>query len=71
MYHLYEGTLAITARAEVRFRRPARIGEPLAISATVTSKAKKLLRPSATISRQDGTVVAEGAAVMVAGEGDW
>jgi len=67
MYSL--GILAVTARAEVKFKRPALIGEPLLINATVTERTKRLLRTRATITRKDGTLVAEGAALMyVAGE---
>jgi len=69
-YHLSQGILAITARAEVKFKRPALTGEPLLITATITGKTRRLLRPRATISRKDGTVVAEGTAVMMVGEGN-
>ena len=69
-YHLSQGILAITARAEVRFKRPALIGEPLLITATLTHKTRRLLRAGATISRRDGTIVAEGTAVMIVDEGN-
>jgi uncharacterized protein (TIGR00369 family) len=66
MYSL--GVLAITARAEVRFKRPALIGEPLLITATVIERRKKLHTTKATITRRDGTVVAEGTASMMVGK---
>ncbi len=66
MYSL--GVLAITARAEVRFKRPALIGEPLLITATVIERRKKLITTKATITRKDGTVVAEGTASMMVGK---
>jgi len=66
MYSL--GVLAITARAEVRFKRPALIGEPLLITATVIERRKKLITTRATITRKDGTVVAEGTASMMVGK---
>ena len=66
MYSL--GILAITARAEVKFKRPALIGEPLLVTSTITEKTRRLLRARATITRKDGTVVAEGTASMMVGK---
>lgn len=54
----------VTARAEMRFRNQARIGEPLIITGSVDKKAKRLIWTSATIVRQDGTSIAESTAVM-------
>ena len=59
-----EGTNGVTARAETRFRRPAPIGEPLLIEATVTKRTKKLIEAKATMTFSDGRTVAEGKALM-------
>jgi acyl-coenzyme A thioesterase PaaI-like protein len=68
-YNLSSGSLAITSKAQVKFKRPLPIDEPLIITAFITRKTKKLIWTGATISRKDGTVAAEGAALMVVGRG--
>jgi uncharacterized protein (TIGR00369 family) len=64
-YNLSSGSLAITSKAQVRFKRPLPVDEPLIITAFITRKTKKLIWTRATISRKDGKVAAEGAALMV------
>ena len=60
----FEGINCITARIQVRLRRPALIGEPLVITSSITKKTKRLVETRATISLKDGTPVAEGTATM-------
>ena len=67
-YNLSGGTLAVTAKVHVRFKRPAPVGQPLTVSASITRKTKRRIWTRASISRKDGTVVAEGSAAMVVGE---
>jgi uncharacterized protein (TIGR00369 family) len=67
-YRLSGGTLGVTAKVHVRFRRPAHVGQPLSVSASITRKTKRRIWTRAAISRKDGTVVAEGSATMVVGE---
>jgi uncharacterized protein (TIGR00369 family) len=67
-YKLSGGTLAVTAKVHVRFKRPAHVGQSLSVSASITRKTKRRIWTRAAISRKDGTVVAEGSAAMVVGE---
>ena len=57
---LFEGVHCITARMETRIRRPARVGEALLITSSVTGKSRKLIETKASITLEDGTPVAEG-----------
>ncbi len=61
----YEGMNVATATIEVRFRRPAKIGEPLVITASITKKRRNLVEGEAKMSLKDGTLVAEGKSTMV------
>ena len=54
----------LTARAEIRFRRPALVGEPLVVTGTMTRKRKRLIEARSTITLKDGTIVAEGKSLM-------
>ncbi|HLL89220.1 MAG TPA: PaaI family thioesterase [Tepidisphaeraceae bacterium] len=60
----YCGELAI------RYRRPARVGVPLAVTAKVDVHRSKLLTTSATITDADGNVVATATAKYVPLPGD-
>ncbi len=61
---IYEGLVTITAKMENRWRRPAKVGEPLVISASITRNTRRLIEAEAAVSLKDGTVVAEGTALM-------
>ena len=61
---IFHGSYCITARMETRLKRPARVGEPLVITSSVTRNTKRLIEAQANISLKDGTVVAEGKATM-------
>ncbi len=54
----------LTAKAEIRFRRPALVGEPLVVTGTMTMKRKRLIEARSTITLKDGTIVAEGKSLM-------
>ncbi len=60
----FQGIHCITARMEMRIRRPVPIDEPLIISAVMTKKRRKLVETKASISSKDGTLMAEGTAMM-------
>ena len=62
---IFEGLNCVTARIETRFRRLALIGEPLIITASVTSHRRQLVEAKANISLKDGTSIAEGIATLV------
>ena len=57
---IFEGANCITARMETRIKRPARVGEALLITSSVTRKARKIINTKANITLEDGTPVAEG-----------
>jgi uncharacterized protein (TIGR00369 family) len=64
-YGLSSGALAITAKAEIKFRRPLLIGEPLIVAASITRRSTRHLWTEATIKRKDGKLAAEASAIMV------
>ncbi|MFC2045168.1 PaaI family thioesterase [Chloroflexota bacterium] len=53
-----------TANLKVRFRHPARIHEPLFITAAITNKRRNLIEAEARISLKDGTLIAEGTSTI-------
>jgi acyl-coenzyme A thioesterase PaaI-like protein len=57
---IFEGLHCITARMETRIKRPARVGEALLITSSVTKKSRKIINTKASITLEDGTLVAEG-----------
>jgi len=54
----FEKVGGVTAIIEVRFKRPVSIGEPLAITAWVSNKARRFVDTEASLTLKDGTVVA-------------
>jgi len=60
----FEGIPCLTAKMQVRIRRPALTGERLIITASITKKSRRLVETRAVISLEDGTPVAEGMATM-------
>ena len=64
---IYEGLRAVTAKAEVRFRQPARVGRPLVVLATVDGSPRRTVKSHAEVRDGDenGPVLAELDAVMV------
>ena len=69
-YNLSSGALAVTARVQIKFRRPLLIGEPLTVAAFVTRKSTRHLWTEATIKRRDGKVAAEATAIMAISDSD-
>ena len=60
----FEGIHCITAKMQVRIRRPALIDEPLIITSSTIKKTRKLVETKAAISLKDGTLIAEGIATQ-------
>ena len=56
---LFEGAHAVTARIQVRIKRPVPIDEPLTITGNMTKKTRRLVETKAAILLRDGTPVAE------------
>ncbi len=67
----YAGRRCVTAKAEARFREPARVGMPLVITGVVTRKSGLALRARAEIrvGGDDGPLLAELDAVMAVAKG--
>jgi acyl-coenzyme A thioesterase PaaI-like protein len=64
-YVLYlQGIKAMTAKMELRIRKTIRTGEKISITAEIKRKTRKIVETYARANLQDGTVVAEGSALM-------
>ncbi len=57
---LFAAGRCVTAGMEVKLKRPALVGTPLVITASVRRKSRKLVETLAQVSLVDGTPVAEG-----------
>lgn len=60
-----EGRAALTAELSIRFRRPARTGEPLVVSGWVERGEGRLMMCKSNIRTENGDLVAEATARMV------
>ncbi len=60
----FEGMSCVTGKMQIKFRRPAAIGEPLIITGSVTRKAKRWAWTKGMISLPNGTLVADGIATQ-------
>ncbi len=56
---LYEVGRCVTARMQIELKKPASIGERLLLASWVSRKSRKLVNTEATVSLEDGTIVAE------------
>ena len=55
-----EGLNCVTARLDTQLKHLIPINQPIVITSTVTNKTRKVIKTSATVYLQDGTVAAEG-----------
>ncbi len=62
---LEKGIDMVTAKMEVLFRNPAKIGVPLIISGTITRENTKRFEAYSSITTRDGTVIAECNSVYI------
>jgi len=63
--YLYSsGEKAVTARLDVRYRKPTPVGEQLVITGWEESRRGSFVNMKATIALADGTITAEGTAKM-------
>ncbi|MFH0942089.1 MAG: PaaI family thioesterase [Chloroflexota bacterium] len=60
----FVGLPCLTAKMEVRLRRPVMVGEPMVLSATIIKKNRRLVETRASLELKDGTLVAEANGVM-------
>jgi uncharacterized protein (TIGR00369 family) len=61
---LFSGAKSLTAKMQTRFKRPLQIDEPLAVTASLTKKTRRLVEAKAEVSLRDGTIVADSTATM-------
>ena len=52
--------LCVTAKMQIELKKPALVGKRLIISSSVKRKSRRLVYTTATISLEDGTLVAQG-----------
>lgn len=62
------GCNAVTARLEVRFRRPAVVGEPICATAVTEEDRGKTLALQAELKNPQGQIIAEGRSIFVRGK---
>ena len=63
--YMYEHKVAYTARLEVRFRQPVRIGERIDVITKVKRRKGMLLEMTGQVIREDGTVAAEADGMLM------
>ncbi len=56
---------AITARLNVRYQGPLRVGESVTVRARITKQRSPLIETAAEAAKADGTIVAEASAVSM------
>ena len=56
----FKGLNCLTAKMQIRFKRPAPLDEPLGITSSVIRKTKNLIETRASICLRDGTLLSEG-----------
>ena len=57
---LFAKGLCITAKMQIKLKRPATVGEPLVINSSIKRMSRRLVETTANITLKDGTLVAEG-----------
>ncbi|HLJ82797.1 MAG TPA: PaaI family thioesterase [Candidatus Eremiobacteraceae bacterium] len=67
---LSTGVRCVTARLEIRFRKPVPTDKPLIVEGAVTSRRGRVLEVSGTLKGKDGTLYAEGRSRFVTDIGD-
>lgn len=67
-YPYAKGLNTVTARLEVRYRKPTPIGQDLTVTGWVTKRRGKMIELAGSVALPDGTVTAEGKATVIAVE---
>lgn len=60
----FRGLRTLTAKMELRFRHPVKIGQKLLLTAEILDHRKKLIQTVGRVELEDGTVLVESKAVM-------
>jgi acyl-coenzyme A thioesterase PaaI-like protein len=68
-YIYAKGYNAVTARLDVRFKKPTPIGELLVVTAKITGKRGNMYEVVSEITLSDGTITAQGKATVAVLEG--
>jgi len=55
----------VTVSLEIRFKKPAPILEPLLVYGEITEVSKRLVKAKARITKEDGTILAEGKSTLL------
>jgi uncharacterized protein (TIGR00369 family) len=58
------GVNSVTAKMDIDYRRQARTGEPLIMTALITKNSKRLLEEKVRIEDQSGGLIAEGTCIQ-------
>ncbi len=61
----YAGEKAMTASCDIRFRKPVMLGEKLIVKGRVTDQRRNVLLVEASVSLEDGTLLATAAGKFV------
>ena len=64
------GIITVTVQIEVKFKKPAKIGETLLLEGQITEDKGKILLTEGRIFKQDGTSVAESKGKFFRAEGE-
>lgn len=59
------GYNAVTARLNIRFKNPARVGEKLTVRGEITGVNRRVVLAKAMIRGENGTLIAEGDSTLV------
>lgn len=65
-----QGIITVTVQMEVRFKKPAKIGETLFLEGHVTEDKGKILHTEGKVFKQNGTIVAESRGKFFRAEGE-
>ncbi len=65
-YPYVKGVDTVTARLEIRYRKPTPIGEELTVTGWIVNRRGRLYEMAGTVALPDGTVTAEGKATLMA-----
>ncbi len=64
-----QGIITVTVQMEVKFKKPAKIGETLFLEGQITEDKGKILFTEGKIFKQDGTIIAESKGKFFRAEG--
>ncbi len=67
---IVQGTLTFTTQIDIRFKKPARIGERLLLEGQITGDRGKIITTKGKAVKEDGTLVAESTGKFFKAKGD-